>query len=324
MFQLIKEETYRQQMESEAEPYLAARGGTFQAEREPGKKLSYVRYLTEDPAGIVMLSHGFTESTEKYREICFYFLKAGFHVYMPDHCGHGKSYRLTADPCLVHVDSYQRYVEDFIFLTKLAQKEQPNLPVVLFGHSMGGGIAAACAARYPDGYKKVILSSPMIRPLTYGVPFRLSGLVAEAACLMGRGEQYVMGTGPYKPEKFEDSASLSRARFDYYSKKREAEILYQTNAPSFSWARAAVRLNSFLRKKGYKTIAAPVLLLQAGKDTYVDNKEQDLFIEKINSYGHTKGELVRFEDAKHEIYNASDDIAEEYWNRIFSFLGRKF
>ena len=44
------------------------------------------------------------------------------------------------------------------------------MKIYLYGHSMGGGIAAAVAARAPEMFEKVILSSPMIRPLTGGVP----------------------------------------------------------------------------------------------------------------------------------------------------------
>ena len=43
----------------------------------------------------------------------YYFLKAGYYVYMPEHMGHGQSYRLTSDPSLVHIDTWKRYGEGF-------------------------------------------------------------------------------------------------------------------------------------------------------------------------------------------------------------------
>lgn len=63
---------------------------------------------------------------------------------MPEHCGHGRSYRMcsdTGDLSLVHVD-------DLLFVSRRAA-EFPELPVCLYGHSMGGGIAAAAAAQAP-------------------------------------------------------------------------------------------------------------------------------------------------------------------------------
>ena len=71
---------------------------------------------------------------------------------MPEHCGHGRSYRLcsdTGDLSLVHIDDYQRYVDDLLFVSRLAAQEFPELPICLYGHSMGGGIAACAAAQEP-------------------------------------------------------------------------------------------------------------------------------------------------------------------------------
>ena len=60
-------------------------------------KIHVQRYLAEKPKGVIIISHGFTEAAPKYDEMIYYFLKAGYHVYMPEHMGHGQSYRLTAD-----------------------------------------------------------------------------------------------------------------------------------------------------------------------------------------------------------------------------------
>ena len=81
---------------------------------------------------VVVISHGFTENAEKYKEIVYYFIKEHFHVYLPEHCGHGKSYRLVEDPSLVYVDSYHRYVEDLLFVARKAKAEACGLPLVLY------------------------------------------------------------------------------------------------------------------------------------------------------------------------------------------------
>ncbi len=75
-----------------------------------------LQYLSDIdmPKGVVVISRGFTESAVKYDEVAYYFLKEGYHVYIPEHCGHGRSYRLTADPSLVHIDTWRRYIRDFL------------------------------------------------------------------------------------------------------------------------------------------------------------------------------------------------------------------
>ena len=81
-------------------------------------------------------------------------------MYIPEHCGHGRSYRLVEEPSLVHVDSYKRYVADLLFVARTAKKEHKNLKLYLFGHSMGGGIAAAAVAAKPKLFERLVLSSP--------------------------------------------------------------------------------------------------------------------------------------------------------------------
>ena len=83
---------------------------------------------------------------------------------MPEHMGHGKSYRLTADPSLVHIDTWKRYVRDFLKICHVIKKTYPELPLVLFAHSMGGAIGTIAAAWEPQLFQKIILNSPMLRP----------------------------------------------------------------------------------------------------------------------------------------------------------------
>ena len=156
-------------------------------EREHGKQI-YVRcYQAKKARGVVLISHGFTETSEKYKELIYYFLRGGYHVYIPEHCGHGRSYRLVEDPSLVHVDSYKRYVADLLFVARTAKKEHKNLKLYLFGHSMGGGIAAVAAK--PKLFERLVLSSPMIRPLSGKVPWHDARTIATAFCKAGQAKR---------------------------------------------------------------------------------------------------------------------------------------
>lgn len=118
----------QERMQNGVEPYLAAHAEEFYWERESGHPIHVLRYRAFRPRGVVVISHGFTENAEKYKEIVYYFIKEHFHVYLPEHCGHGKSYRLVDDPSLVYVDSYHRYVEDLLFVARKAKAEACGLP----------------------------------------------------------------------------------------------------------------------------------------------------------------------------------------------------
>ncbi|MCE9563485.1 MAG: alpha/beta hydrolase [Planctomycetes bacterium] len=66
-----------------------------------------------------------------------------------DHRGHGKSSRVTTD---YHVVDYARDVAAIV--------RTFNVPVVLFGHSLGAVTAASVAASEPDRVRAVILEDP--------------------------------------------------------------------------------------------------------------------------------------------------------------------
>ena len=122
--EIIHENEYLYKMKDEIEPYLAKRcqegyipGAEDHLHRKDTGivgKIHVQRYLVEKPKGVIIISHGFTEAAPKYDEMIYYFLKAGYHVYMPEHMGHGQSYCLTADSSLVHIDTWKRYVRDFL------------------------------------------------------------------------------------------------------------------------------------------------------------------------------------------------------------------
>lgn len=323
---ILPESGYAEMMRTVAEPYLARRETSGYCEREAGKQIFYTRYLAEEPRGVAVISHGFTETVEKYKENIYYFLRAGFHVYMPEHCGHGRSYRMKGmaeELSLVHIDDYRRYVEDLLFVSRLAAQESAGLPVYLYGHSMGGGIAAAAASQAPGMFRKVVLSSPMIRPLCGPVPWPAAVAAVRILCAAGKKDKYVIIHHPYEgKERFEDSASASRARFDYYQEKRRKEPLFQMCAASYGWFREAVRLNRYLQRKGWKRISCPVLLFQAEVETLVSKREQDRFIRKMYRRGNRDAKLVRVPGTKHEIFNSEEKLLEVYWKKVFNFYER--
>ncbi len=269
--------------------------------------------------GIILISHGFTETADKYFEAIYYFLRAGYHVCIPEHCGHGRSYRLVEDDLsLVHTDSWQRYVKDLSFAAHAAKKHWTrDLPLYLFAHSMGGGVGAALAAREPELFDRVVLSSPMIRPLTGGVPWLVTKGIVAAMCLSGRERSYVIGQHAYDgTEIFEMGFATSPARYAWYREKTDTEPLFQMYGASYGWLREAIRLNQFLMKEAWKQITAPVLLIQAGNETVVSNRAQAEFVRKL-----MRVRFIKIPGAKHEIFRSDDETLERYLKCILSMLG---
>ncbi len=121
--------------------------GTLHVHRWPGS----------DPSFIALISHGYGEHAGRYEHVAAALVEAGAVVYAPDHHGHGKSdgeRALAAD--LEHA------VDDLHLLAARAAAENPGLPQVLVGHSMGGLIAARYGQRHGSELAALVLSGPAV------------------------------------------------------------------------------------------------------------------------------------------------------------------
>ena len=351
----IHEAHYAEEMEKTAEPYLAKRRKDLSAEpylakrrkdlffpvqqKETGKerlfpvqqnetekapRLYVVCYTADQPKGVLVISHGFTESAPKYEELAFYFLQAGYHVYLPEHMGHGNSYRMTEDLSMVYVDHWKRYVQELLQVCHAAKSENPGLPLSLFAHSMGGGIGASAAATEPELFYRVVLSSPMIRPLTGNVPWPLAWIIAEGACLLGKGKTYVPGQKPYQGnETFEESASTSEPRFARYHAIRDAHPEYHINGASYGWLASAIRMSLFLQHRGWRSMKSPMLIFRAESDQYVSLDALKRFAEKIQKHRIVPCEYVMIPGTRHELYSTPDAVLQDYMERILRFLSEE-
>lgn len=329
--EIIHENEYVYKMNDEIEPYLATHrqegyipGAEDHLHRKDMGivgKIHVQRYLAEKPKGVIIISHGFTEAAPKYEEMIYYFLKAGYHVYMPEHMGHGQSYCLTADPSLVHIDTWKRYVRDFLKICHVIKKTYPELPLVLFAHSMGGAIGTIAAAWEPQLFQKIILNSPMLRPLTGNVPWPLVIAIAQTKCLLGREEDYVAGQKPYDgSETFETSGCTSRPRFEKYNEMRKENKKFQVSAASYGWLLASVKMSWYIKYCGWKKLTAPVLLFQAERDDFVSVNALRKFAEKINHREITSCEYVYLPGTRHETYRSDDRTMEMYLDKIMKFM----
>lgn len=114
-----EEANYQRTMKRDVEPYLRSYEKDGYIESYDKTAIYYRTYqIPQAKAGIV-ISHGFCEFAEKYREVIYYFLQNGYSVYVPEHRGHGYSDRIVVDGEKVHVEDYEQYVQDLHFFVKI-------------------------------------------------------------------------------------------------------------------------------------------------------------------------------------------------------------
>ena len=136
--------------------------------------ISFERTDEETPLGTVLLSHGYAEHSGRYIHLRSALTRAGYDVAFYDHAGHGTS---EGPRARVDVGTLIRDFGDARRAT-LAHARTPDL--FLFGHSMGGIIAAASTILDPTRLRGTVLSAPALRPLPHVSPSRARKLLPVA------------------------------------------------------------------------------------------------------------------------------------------------
>lgn len=109
------------------------------------------------PRYIAVLVHGYGEHIGRYEHVAATLLAHGAVVYGLDHLGHGKSGGER-----VLVADFEPVVADVDHVVDDAHRADPDLPIVMIGHSMGGMIAARYAQLHGDKLRAVVLSGPAV------------------------------------------------------------------------------------------------------------------------------------------------------------------
>ena len=99
----VQEDGFRKQMKQVTETYLKKyrRCGRFSS--YDGTGIYYRTYIRKKAKGNIVISHGFSEFAEKYDEMIYYFLQAGYSVFLAEHRGHGRSQRRLSNLSLIHI-----------------------------------------------------------------------------------------------------------------------------------------------------------------------------------------------------------------------------
>jgi alpha-beta hydrolase superfamily lysophospholipase len=109
----------------------------------------YVTHAKAPPRGVIQINHGLAERAARYSRFAEAMSARGFYVYAHDHRGHGATTATDAPPRQFgDPDGAAKVIADVEAVHDLIAKEHPGLPVIVFGHSMGGFIALNFVFRY--------------------------------------------------------------------------------------------------------------------------------------------------------------------------------
>ncbi|RWX78507.1 alpha/beta hydrolase [Neorhizobium lilium] len=135
-------------------------------ESPTGARLAYHHLAAENEArGILLVSHGLAEHSLRYGRFAKFMATHGFHVYAWDHRGHGET--LLPDAPLgrfAHGGGASLVLQDVKAMRDMASVSHPGLPVLLFGHSMGGLVALNAAIDNPQSYDALAVWNSNFNP----------------------------------------------------------------------------------------------------------------------------------------------------------------
>ena len=124
-----------------------------------GAHLHVAQHVVEDPIAMVAIIHGFGEHIGRYTHVMDELASHKISSYGIDLRGHGLS-----DGKKGHAPSYELLMDDIEELLKMCRGQNTEIPLFLYGHSMGGNLVANFVLQRPvNELQGFVLSSPWIR-----------------------------------------------------------------------------------------------------------------------------------------------------------------
>ncbi len=207
---------------------------TFTFKGADGKELFAHKWLPENASenseikAVIQISHGMAEHSARYKHFAEKLTANNIGVYANDHRGHGQTAG-TIENLGYFSDNngWDLVVSDLNQLTGVIKNNHPNIPVFLFGHSMGSFLCRDYMFSFKDNISGVILSATASDP----------GLLGYVGIIISKIESMVRGKKAQSPfldnlsfGNFNKAFKPNRTKFDWLSRDK-AEVDKYLNDP---------------------------------------------------------------------------------------------
>ncbi len=270
-----------------------------------GIRLNYCAVRQPKIAPAIVFCSGRVESYLKYQELIFDCYRQGFSIYAMDHRGQGLSARLTANPHLGHVDEFDDYVQDLHQFVQNKVLTDRHTQLFMLGHSMGGAIGTLYLKQYGHNFSAAAFSAPM-----YGIRLPAPECIIKPLATWfnkvpkGGQPHYVLTGKGYQDIAFKSNElTHSQVRYLRYRQLYQQLPQLQLGAPSNHWLLQALSAANKAKDAASQS-DIPLLILQAGDDSIVDNHAQTAAV-------NGRCQLLRIDGARHEIFIETDVRREQ-------------
>jgi len=262
----------------------------------PGERDFRIVYQISKPQSaaraVVVLVHGNSEHMGRYAHVVVALTARGFTVFNHDHRGHGKSAGVRGD-----VEDFGFFISDLRKLVELARAQNPDLPLFMVAHSLGGLIALTYALEYESTLSGLVLMSPALEFGADVSPLlkRLAGVIAAAAPLL-----------PITPSNKQPDSVLSRD--PEIQRLFDADPLCYSGDVRARYGFELLKAAEKVRNRG-RNLKLPVLLEYGTDDRLVNPRASKALFERLTTPDKT---LLEWKDARHELFNEleKDEVIE--------------
>ncbi len=239
-----------------------------------GLKLYTKTETAADDKAAVVIVHGLCEHQGRYDYMAEKFRSAHIGVYRFDHRGHGRS-----EGERTYYDDYQQMLKDVNVIVDKAISENPDKPVFLLGHSMGGFAVALYGVAYPDK--------------------KLTGIVTSGALTYDNGHLITAvprGHDPHEtmPNQLGSGVCSVASVVDWYGKDP-----YNTQTFTYGLCYAIQQGREWFLSAG-QNFSYPVLMLHGQKDGLVSMQDT---LELLDTVSSTDKQMKIYGGLFHEIFN---------------------
>lgn len=251
---------------------------------------AWTRRPAAPPKGVIALVHGMGEHSRRYDHLTAYWESRGYASAGFDQRGHGRSEGPRG-----HTPSYDLLLDDIaLFLGRVAE-ELPGLPIILYGHSMGGNLVLNYAIRRRPAPAMVVASAPYLR-LAFDPP--------AWRVLLARVLRHIA------------PALSQRTGLDVRALSRDPEVVRRYEADPLVHDRITTSFFGNVHPAGEAIIARaaeltmPTLVMHGSADRLTSRAASEAFVAASGG----KAQLRIWEGSFHEIHNEPD------WEALAAFV----
>lgn len=270
---------------------------------------------SDRPRAIVQINHGLAEHAARYAPFAEFLVHRGFAVFAHDHRGHGRT-RAPDTPTRSFADApagsgWQSVITDTLAVNTHAATVHPGVPIITFGHSLGGMIAMNFALTHPNKQAGLAVWNANLNPGAAGRIAQLL-LAAERMLLGSDVPSHLLPKMTF--EQWGKTIKDARTPFDWLSHD-ESQVQAYIDDPDCGW-NASVSLWQDVFAMGYRAgnrtelanlpVSLPIHLVGGGQDPATDGgKAVTWFAERLKQAGKSDVSIQIYETMRHETLNES-------------------